>query len=68
MAGNCGIHGVMLKAEQAMRDSLASVNLAQTAAGFARKAPASYFTQVGELIAERQGGRTRRRREDPDTS
>jgi Rrf2 family protein len=68
MRGTCGIHAVMLRAEKAMRDSLASVNLAQTSAGFARRAPASYFAEVGELIAERQGGRTRRRREDPDTS
>jgi Rrf2 family protein len=68
MRGTCGIHAVMLRAESAMRSSLASVTLAQTSAGFAKKAPASYFTEVGDLIAERQGGRTRRRRDDPDTS
>ncbi|MGN6356584.1 MAG: RrF2 family transcriptional regulator [Novosphingobium sp.] len=68
MRGTCGIHAVMLRAEKAMRDSLASVTLAQTAEGFARKAPASYFAEVDELITERQGGRTRRKREDPDTS
>jgi DNA-binding IscR family transcriptional regulator len=68
MRGTCGIHAVMLRAEKAMRDNLASVTLAQTAEGFAGKAPASYFTEVGDLIAERQGERTRRRRDGPDTS
>lgn len=71
MAGNCGIHGVMLRAEKAMRDSLASVNLAQTSGGLMKKAPASHFAEVGEWISERQSGRTRRARSDdtgPDTS
>src|ERR1700712_2495538 len=52
MRGTCGIHGAMLRAEKAMRDSLAQVNLAQSAEGFARKAPASHFAQVGEWIDE----------------
>lgn len=69
MRGTCGIHGVMLRAEKAMRDSLAEVSLAQTAEAFMTKAPASYFAEVGEWIYERQGARTRRgKRDGPDTS
>lgn len=68
MRGTCGIHAVMIRAEQAMRDSLAQTTLAQTAAGFMKKAPASHFAEVGEWIDHRQSGRTRRGREQPDTS
>jgi Rrf2 family protein len=69
MRGTCGIHAVMLRAEQAMRESLARSSLAQTAASFGKKAPTSYFAEVGAWVDERQSGRTRRgRREDPDTS
>jgi Rrf2 family protein len=69
MRGTCGIHAAMLRAEKAMRDSLAQVNLAQTAQGFEKKAPASYFAQVGEWLDERHSGRTKRGpRDEPDTS
>lgn len=55
--GTCAIHAVMLQAEKAMRDSLASQSLAQVAERFGRKAPASFFEDVSGWVNGRVTGR-----------
>ena len=44
--GVCAIHAAMLRAEQAMRDSLAAESLASIAATVGRKAPAKFTDEV----------------------
>lgn len=59
--GTCAVHVVMLQAEKAMRDSLASQSLAGVAATFTRKAPEEFLTGVVAWVDHRAGDRTRRR-------
>jgi Rrf2 family protein len=65
--GVCSIHAVMLKAEKAMRDALASHSLADIAQTVARKAPASFPAQVSDWFEDRLSVRTRRAEESGDT-
>lgn len=55
--GVCGIHAVMLRAEQAMRDSLAAESLAGIAAAVAHKAPANFTDEVRTWLQGRHAGR-----------
>lgn len=55
--GVCAIHAVMLKAEQAMRDELATHSLADANSSFERKAPREFFIQIDEWKGERAKGR-----------
>jgi Rrf2 family protein len=51
--GVCAVHVVMLRAEKAMRDTLAAQSLAELATTVARKAPADFSAGVQGWIAER---------------
>ncbi|MET0238712.1 MAG: Rrf2 family transcriptional regulator [Sphingobium sp.] len=64
-SGVCGVHAAMLKAEKAMRDSLAATSLADVATGFGKVAPAEFFGDVSEWIGERMSGRTTRTGKPP---
>lgn len=55
--GVCGIHAVMLRAEKAMRDSLAQETLASIAAVVERKAPKSFPIEVRDWLNGRAKGR-----------
>lgn len=55
--GVCAIHAVMLKAEKAMRDTLAAESLGDIAKTFGRKAPASFDGTVRGWLAERNAAR-----------
>ncbi len=57
--GLCGIHTLMLQAEQRMRDSLASVTLAQLAGKVARKLPTEHLVEAKNWFRLR--GESRRR-------
>lgn len=59
--GVCAIHGVMLQAEKAMRDSLASQTLADVAATFGRKAPDAFLKDVRAWVDDHAADRTGRR-------
>ncbi len=52
-AGVCAVHAVMLRAEKAMRATLAQETLASVAAGFGRKAPPEFGGDVERWIRER---------------
>ena len=56
-SGVCGIHAVMLRAEQSMRRELASTSLADLAAGFGNKMPASFPAEVQVWFEGRVGKR-----------
>lgn len=56
-SGVCGIHAVMLRAEQGMRRELASTSLADLAAGFGKKMPASFPAEVQVWFEGRVGKR-----------
>lgn len=58
-AGICSIHAVMLKAEKAMRDTLADCSLADIGKAVARKAPAGFAANVGDWFDDRLGTRLR---------
>ncbi len=60
-AGVCSIHAVMLRAERAMRDSLAEETLAGLAAGVKRKAPAEFEGAVRGWLHARADTRGTRR-------
>jgi Rrf2 family protein len=60
MAGTCSIHAVMLRAEKAMRDSLAAQSLADIATAVYRKAPPEFSNDLQEWIDRRVDGRGRR--------
>lgn len=60
-SGVCGIHAVMLRAEKAMRGSLAQETLAGIAAVVDRKAPKSFPIEVQEWLSERADGRASQR-------
>lgn len=55
--GVCGIHAVMLRAEKAMRGSLAKETLASIAAVVERKAPNTFPIEVSDWLNERANGR-----------
>jgi len=59
--GVCSIHAVMLKAEKAMREALASESLADIGGRLERKAPATFGADTkawfDRRIAERRSGR-----------
>jgi Rrf2 family protein len=64
--GVCGIHAVMLRAEQSMRQELARTSLADIARSAARKIPAEFPTEVRRWLESRidkrieaKGGRAR---------
>lgn len=56
-AGTCSIHTVMLRAEKAMRETLASQSLADIAAAVGSKAPAAFAADVRDWIDHRTGSR-----------
>lgn len=58
--GTCGIHAVMLRAEKAMREALASQSLADVAAAYQRKAPAAFSEEVRDWVDNRFQSRTRK--------
>ena len=51
--GVCGIHGVMLRAEQAMRQELSQTSLADLARSVRDKAPSPFFGQAQSWFDER---------------
>jgi Rrf2 family protein len=59
--GVCAIHAAMLRAEKAMRESLAQETLASIAAVVERKAPKSFPIEVRDWLNERTKGRAARR-------
>ena len=56
--GVCAIHATMLKAEQAMRESLAQETLAGLAAVVERKAPKGFAVEVQSWLGDRSKGRS----------
>lgn len=58
-SGVCAVHAVMLQAEKAMRDSLASQSLADVATRFSSKAPIQFFADVSAWTSDRQNDRVR---------
>lgn len=63
--GVCAIHAAMLRAETAMRDSLALETLASLAAVVDRKAPKSFSIEVRDWLSERAEGRACNRLSKP---
>ena len=59
--GVCTIHAAMLRAEEAMRASLAQETLASIAAVVERKAPTSFPVEVRDWLNERTKGRASHR-------
>lgn len=51
--GVCAIHAAMLRAEQAMRDSLAAESLASLAATLGRKAPAGFANDIRRWLDDK---------------
>lgn len=68
-AGVCAIHAAMLRAENAMRETLAGETLASVAATFGRKAPPAFANDIQEWLSARVSSRTparkSRKREAP---
>lgn len=64
--GVCGIHGVMLRAEQAMRRELAETSLADLARSVRNKAPSPFFGEAlswfDERVQTRRTSKVRQRR------
>jgi Rrf2 family protein len=58
--GVCAIHAAMLRAEKAMRESLALETLASIAAVVDRKAPKTFAVEVQGWLNERSQGRASR--------
>lgn len=58
--GVCSIHAVMLRAEKAMRESLASQSLANIARAVGRKAPAEFSDEARNCLQSRIDARTSR--------
>lgn len=56
--GMCGIHAVMVRAEQRMREELGRTTLADLAKGAVRKAPAAFAGQLRTWMAQRNDVRT----------
>ena len=55
--GVCSIHAAMLRAEQAMRDSLAAESLASLAATVERKAPSDFTDEIRVWLNGKRAGR-----------
>lgn len=60
--GTCSIHAVMLRAEKAMRDTLAQQSLADLAQTVAGKAPSDFGAEVDEWLGARAKARRSKRR------
>ena len=58
MDGLCSVHAVMLRAEKAMRDTLAGQSLAELAQAFGNKAPAEFSSEVESWFGNRTVSRT----------
>jgi len=56
--GVCAVHVVMLRAEKAMRDALASQSLADLANAVGKKAPPDFGSDVVAWVDHRMSGRT----------
>lgn len=63
MHGTCAIHAVMLRAEKAMRDELASQTLADVSRTVIRKAPTHFAGDLEAWLAERLSKRTGKTRD-----
>jgi len=63
--GVCAIHAAMLRAEQAMRNSLAQETLGSIAKQVDRKAPKSFSVEVRSWLNEKSSGRARSRAQKP---
>lgn len=59
--GVCSVHTVMLRAEKAMRDALASQTLADIGEALGRKAPPEFAGSLRDWIGTRLGNRIPRR-------
>ena len=59
--GVCAIHAAILRAEKAMRESLAQETLASIAAVVERKAPKAFSSEVSGWLNKRTKGRASRR-------
>jgi Rrf2 family protein len=59
-SGTCAIHSIMIKADKAMRESLANHTLADVATGFGQTAPSEFFEQVQDWVGVRTDSRTAR--------
>lgn len=55
--GVCAVHGVMMQAEKAMRDTLARQSLGEVASRFGRTAPESFFAEVSTWVSDHTGKR-----------
>jgi len=64
--GVCGIHAVMLEAEEEMRQALGRHSLADIAAGVAAKVPARHRQEARDWFAGRTAARARGRRARAD--
>jgi len=58
--GHCAIHAVMLQAEKAMREALASHTLGDAFKRFSRKVPDSFNDELSRWLGERTASRTAR--------
>jgi Rrf2 family protein len=58
--GVCSVHAVMLRAEKAMRESLASQSLADLGQAVARKAPSEFGSEVQAWLGNRVKERGRK--------
>lgn len=59
-SGTCGVHAVMLAAQQRMEESLAQESLHNLSQRVGRKSPASFDAKVVHWLDERAGKRTAR--------
>lgn len=57
-SGTCGVHAVMLDAQQRMEQALAEQSLQDLVERVGRKSPASFETKVVNWLGERAGKRT----------
>jgi Rrf2 family protein len=59
-SGTCAIHAVMIQAEKAMRDVLATQTLGAVSERFGRKAPDTYMADLRDWFGDRHDRRTAR--------
>lgn len=62
LAGTCSIHAVMLRAEKAMREALASQSLADIGKAVGKKAPPAFGDDIQDWIDQRTNSRGRKPR------